>query len=394
MRKKVFFFFFTIFLLILGTTVVVLYGRGYRPGFEKNKIISGTGLLVATSSPDGAQVFINGKLTSATNDTFNLIPAEYDIEIKKEGYLPWKKKIKIQKEIVAKTDALLFPAAPALSSITSTGLTTPLLDPTNTRIAYKTQAQDQQKSGIYILEMGTRPLLTLQSAANKVADDLEVEFSNSDISFSPNAKFILATVSAGLKNRTTYLLSLENRGEKPQELNVTTQAQLQDQWEKEKEEKEVSRLNSLKPNLKNIINSSFKIIAWSPDDTKILYGATASATIPPIISPPVLGANTQAEEREIKKGSIYVYDIKEDKNFVTHPKFSSIAWYPDSKHLIITSEGTIDILEYDGTNVTTVYAGPFFDNFVAPWPDGSKLVILTNVANSNVAPNLYTVSLK
>lgn len=394
MRQKVFFFFFTIFILLLGTTLVVLYGKGYRPGFEKNKIISGTGLLVATSNPDGAKIFINGRLTSATNDTFNLLPAEYDVEIKKEGYHPWKKKLKVQKEVVAKTDALLLPIAPGLTSITSTGVVSPLVDPTKTRIAYKIKGLDSAKNGIYMLEMGGRPILSLQSAANKIADDTSIAFSTSDISFSPNAKFMIATVSASPKNSTTYLINLDNSNQKPQEVNSTTLAQLEEQWKKEKDEKDASRLNSLKPILRQIIHSSFKIIAWSPDDTKILYEATASATLPAIITPPVLGANNQPEQRELKSGSIYVYDIKEDKNFYIPQAFSSINWYSDNRHLIITTKEKVDIIEYDGSNQTTIYAGSFFEDFVAPWPDGSKLVILTNITNPNVSPNLYTVSLK
>jgi len=42
----------------------------------------------------------------------------------------------------------------------------------------------------------------------------------------------------------------------------------------------------------------------------------------------------------------------------------------------------------------TLYAGPFIDHYVFPWPDGSKIVILTNLSNPSVAPTLYTIGLK
>ena len=69
-------------------------------------------------------------------------------------------------------------------------------------------------------------------------------------------------------------------------------------------------------------------------------------------------------------------------------------FYPDSKHLVHVFDGKIDIMEYDAQNRTTVYAGPFVDGFVFPWPDATKLVILTNLGNPNITPNLYTIGLK
>src|SRR5664280_1622818 len=115
--------------LIAGTIVVILLGRGYGLNLNgSGPILAGTGLLVATSSPNGAQVFINGHLTTATDNTINLAPGDYDVKIFKDGYFPWEKKISISKETVSKADALLFPTAPQLESITNIGISNPTLD--------------------------------------------------------------------------------------------------------------------------------------------------------------------------------------------------------------------------------------------------------------------------
>src|SRR3990167_7293589 len=87
--------------ITIGGIAAILYATGYRIDFGGNgtgniKFIEGTGLLVATSKPDGARVLINGHLTTATNNTINLAPDQYDVEIQKDGYLPWKKKITIK----------------------------------------------------------------------------------------------------------------------------------------------------------------------------------------------------------------------------------------------------------------------------------------------------------
>ncbi|MGH7246131.1 MAG: PEGA domain-containing protein, partial [Candidatus Levyibacteriota bacterium] len=94
--------------LVLITIVVVLYGKGYRFGLDNGRPqVKGTGLLVATSTPDGAQVFIDGHLSTATNNTINLAPGMYDVRITKPGYFDWDKKIRIDAEVVSKAEALL-----------------------------------------------------------------------------------------------------------------------------------------------------------------------------------------------------------------------------------------------------------------------------------------------
>ena len=72
-----------------------------------------------------------------------------------------------------------------------------------------------------------------------------------------------------------------------------------------------------------------------------------------------------------------------------------VYWFPTSRHLVLTLPGKIDIMEYDRTNWVTVYSGPFVDGFMAPWPGGSRIIIMTNL-NPGVSaiPNLYTVNLR
>jgi hypothetical protein len=137
-RYKVLIIILTLVALGIVTTGVILYGMGYR---IDQRGLTGTGLLAVTSQPDGAEVWINGHLQTATNNTLNLFPGEYTVTISKEGYFPWEKKIKIAKEEVAKADALLFPKAPKLDSITANGVLNPIIDPSQTRIAYTIASQ-------------------------------------------------------------------------------------------------------------------------------------------------------------------------------------------------------------------------------------------------------------
>lgn len=383
--------------LITATSAFVFYGRGYRLLLNGGKpIVSGTGLLVATSLPDGAEVFINNHLTTATNNTINLSPGEYTVGISKQGYFPWEKKLKIQKEVVAKAEALLFPTTPKLESITAIGVEHPTLDPSSTRIAYTVASQTTRKNGVYVLDMTTRPILTLQSGSTHIADDTLDAFSKTTLAWSPDGQEILASTSGTLGSPTTYLLRANTLNESPRDVTATLLA-IESLWQQQRLEKEEARLQSLRPPIRRLLTENFNVISWSPDETKVLYQASTSATLPLIITPRLIGFDTTPEDRALKKGQFYVYDTKEDKNYKIGTETAGrqeLTWFPDSKHLISVRDGKIEILEYDGTNRTTIYAGPFVDNYVFPSPNGSKIIVLTNLGNSSIPPNLYTISLK
>lgn len=390
--------------MLTATTFVVFYGRGYRFDFGKGAPnLSGTGLLVATSSPDGAQVFVNGHLTTATANTINLAPGTYDVKIVKEGYLSWQKTLVIKNEVVTKADALLFPTAPKLESITNLGAQTPALDPSHTKIAYTVASQSAAKNGIYILDTTTRPILTLQSSSNQIINDTINTFSKAKLQWSPDGSELLASMP-GTISATTYLLRTNGFNQSPQDVTETMES-VDAAWQKQKIDREKTLTDGLQKPLKAIVFSNFKVIDWSADETKILYVASISAELPIIIAPRLIGTDSTSEVRNIQKGTIYAYDIKEDRNYKIVDSLqnsdsldiyspSPIMWFPDSKHLIYNHSKKIDIMEYDAANQTTVYAGPFVDSYVFPWSDGSRVAILTDLGNPNAAPNLYTVGLK
>lgn len=382
--------------LIIATTIVVLYGKGYRINTDTtDPRILETGVLVATSEPDGAQVFINGHLTTATNNTINLSPNVYAIKIVKEGYFAWEKRIKIKKGVVSVTGALLFAKAPKLESITEIGVSDPVIDPSKTRLAFNVASQSARQNGIYVFDMSLRPILTLQSSSTQIVDDTFDNFSQAKIIWSPDGREILASISSSENNQleTIYLLKVDSFNQNPQNVTATIEF-LKATWEEEIAKKEKAQIEGLNSKTQKLIRENFDVLSWSLDGTKILYIASVSAQLPLVINPPLLGSDSTPQDRSLKENSIYVYDMKEDKNFKIQQPQLHLSWFPDSKHLVYIEDSRIVIIEHDGTNKTTIYAGPFTDNYVFPWPDGSKLVILTNLGNPDITPNLYTVGLK
>ena len=395
--KKVVLTIIVLVLLIVATVGVILYGKGYQFSFINGKAdLSSTGLLVATSSPDSAQVIINGHLTTATNNKINLAPGSYDVKIFKQGYYPWQKKVNIDKGVVTKADALLFPTAPKLESITNLGVNNPAIDPTHTKIAYTVSSQDIKKNGAYILDMTSLQILTFQGSSSQIADNTLGLFSSAKLTWAPDGSELTASISAQ-SIVSTYLLRTNTFNDSPSDVTATL-SNVKGLWQKIKTDKDKSQMNSLPSKVRSLVRANFKIIAFSPDETKILYTASASANLPAIIKPPLIGVNSTPEERNTKEGSIYVYDIKEDRNYIIKNSFDDgkelLEWLPDSSHLIYVHDKNIDIMDSDGTNSTKVYAGPFIDMYVFPWTDTSRIVILTDLGNSSSPANLYTISLK
>jgi hypothetical protein len=398
-----------LFWLILVTSLVILYGKGYRLGFQQGEPkLSKTGILQLKSVPTGSQVYVDGELTTATDNTLNLTPGKYTVKISKDGYNDWQKDFQIEREVVSNADALLFPKAPTLQSISTFGIESAVVDPTGTKLAFKISSSSAKKNGIYVLDMTSRgfPVLAGQSSSTQIVDDTLDLFSQANLSWSPDGKQLLASIPlTGTTAYSYYLLKSDGLNTTPQNITATIDTVKKD-WQQQRVDKQVALMKSLKKPVQQFAKTNFRILAWSPDDNKILYQASSSANMPVFLKPRLIGNNLLYERRDLQEGAIYVYDSKEDVNTRIVDKLDELCtinetncvlpftWMSDSNHLLYVHDKKIEVVEEDGSNLTTVYAGPFVDNFVFPWPDGSRIVILTNLNNPNNSPTLYTISLK
>ena len=102
-------------LFVLLAPSAVLYSQGYRIDLE-NKKLTQTGGLFIKAAPKQADVYVDGKLKKKTDFFFgsvlveNLLPKKYKIEIKKEGYHSWEKRLEItEKQVQGAKNVVLFP---------------------------------------------------------------------------------------------------------------------------------------------------------------------------------------------------------------------------------------------------------------------------------------------
>lgn len=394
-----------LFILILAG-LIIFYSRGYRLDFQA-KTLSTTGILSVSSYPDKASIFIDGKLASATNASLTLSPNWYNIKISREGYQSWEKKVRVQGEVVSQIDALLIPANPSLRTITVSGVKKTTLSPSRLKVAYIVSSDDQiatvatkPKTGIWVLDL--RNGLLGGRAQPKQVFSSQIPLDQTKIIWSPDEKSLVTIRSntvAGKEILTQALLiSVEDGNDGAR--NVTLNAvQLTNDWILEEKSKLDVQMAAIPVEISNTLKSNAASIVFSPDESKILYLSTSSALLKPVITPSLIGSNPTEETRTLVPDSYYIYDSKEDKNFIitdqkTIQPADSIIWYSDSKHVAMIENNSITMEDYDGTNKRTVYSGPFEKNLLYSSPQGGKMIILTNLYSPDALPNLYELDLR
>lgn len=361
-----------ILLLAASAAIVILLARGYRFNSEDNSLES-TGILVTKSEPDGAQVYVDGEFSGATNSTINLPPNWYKVRISKQGYHDWERDMRIQGEIVVQTDAVLFLKNPSLSALTSTGVLDPMLSPDGTKIAYiatpsaeqlNEQQTGQESEGQSIFESNLRqPTLFIY------------DLNGRNLPFS--------------RNPQPYLGTLES---------------LLDEWALERDTSNAVALRAMPAEFQSIATDSIRLLSFAPDGSKVLYEATAPAMLRRTIEPPLVGGLATEEVRNLTPSLLYVYDMKDDRNY--HIDFSvplpedpnipmPIQWIGTSRHFVLVEDGKISVMEYDGANKIPVYSGPFVNGYVFPHPVGHQLIIMTTFnPELGDVPSLYTLTIR
>lgn len=407
-------------LITIGIVVAIALARGYEFNPTTGQL-SGTGILVATSDPIGAEVLIDGQLKTATNNSLNLPPGQYSIKLQLDGYSSWEKKVEIKNEEVYKTNAFLFPKVPDLRPLTLTGSLNPTNSSDGTKIAYGVASASAERNGVWVLDMGRSnipaPLPSGGDFRQIFVDTQILKLSQAKFLWSPDTKQIIVYTGLDAPQISTTsattspleakpipnsgLVYLLNSDQLNSNLIPLTQIQINrtlTDWEILTKNNYQAKMLKLNPILNSFLTQNSKDIRFSPDQTKILYTATTSATLGVIQKSYLPGKNSTSETRTIIPGNLYSYDLKEDTNYeIDKCKVSTVtcSWFPSSRHILIFSSNEISIMEYDGTNLATVYAGPFIDSIVYAWPNWSKIVILTSLNQiSGFGENLYTINLR
>lgn len=403
MLNKRFTFTLLTLLIIAGIAgIAVFLAKGYRVS-PQTGVISGTGIISVTSVPDQASVYLDGHLTTATNDNVNsLVPKAYDIRIVKEGYIPWQKKIDVKEGLVSEIKATLFRSIPTVYPLSYSGAQKLTVSPDRLKMSYvvpdseETNLLSAKKGGVWVWSTGEGNALnfTRNNDPRQIASSVGVDYSQATFRFSPDSTQLLVSFP------DRYLLmDIDRFNDPPKDITAVIQATLKT-WDQTEAKSRLGRLQLIKdPNIRKTASDS-ATLKWSKDETRILYQATEAD-------------NFQVTDLTSNK----TYQLASAKGY---------EWLPDSDHLIMieyekpaatkaptpspktaTTEADlsqlnqnflptkISIVEIDGLNKSEIYYGNLDPQVVFAWPDSSRLVVVSSLPTATASkPNLYGINLK
>lgn len=403
-KNRVIFTAIIVALILTAAIVAIFWARGFKPDFRTGRI-ERTGLITVSSTPTGASVYLDDRLTSATDTTIGYLePKTYKIRIEKDGYTTWQKDIAVIADLATEIKALLFPTAPEIKPLTTTGAVNPSLSPDNSKIVYGVLGE---RGGLYLLPMSDRPfpfrqdtrLLAKNLAAGKQAQQ-GFDFTKAKFIWSPDSKEVIASLFEDNKNSANLLIDTDETDQQPRDITAALGATIAS-WQDEINAKAQTQALSAPDNVKEATASAPET-SPSPRASPLNRAASnpAEGQLPVLDYHPT-GLIFSPDEEKIlyldKNQKYKIYDLKTEREF-TLPEFSdllNIFWFPDSGHLLIAQKDQISIIETDGQNKMTVYSGKYENGFVFAHPSGTRLIILTTLAQQEgTAANLYSVNLR
>lgn len=370
-------------LMIAGvTTALYLYTSGYR--LQRNEGIkvdlTKTGMVNAKSIPDSANVYLDDKLTTATNNTIaGVNPGKHVLKITKKGFMEWKKDIEVFPELVTDITAVLVSQSPRLEPLTNTGAFKPVISQTLSKLAYF--SKDQTDPGIYIIPLGGINVSLFRSNPNLAIKDTKVtKYSEGkSIEWSPDELNLLVQGA----NDIYYLIDLEKNTAQ----TTASPEKVRQTWKNIIIKKRQDMMEKLE------VANDIKILAldakavWAPDDKKFLLPITTAGKI----TYKVYNLEKPLPIGEQMENVLYTTNVNDPQ-----PKFS---WYPDSFHLIMTEgnptkdrRAVISLIRIDGTNKTEVYSNTLLSDEVYSTKDGDKIIILTSFKSGDQT-DLYTIGI-
>lgn len=366
----------TLLAIIIATAVAIFFAKGYTFSSKEKRIV-GTGILNISSEPDAASVYIDGHLTTSTNTTVtSLSPKNYSVKIVKEGLIPWEKTVEVKEGLVTEVKVTLYPAIPTIYPLTFTGVDNPVLSPDGGKLAYTVPAPpaggSAKKAGVWVWTyVKNQPISFVRSSEPHqiVQTTTSIDFSKATLKWSADSKQVLAQVG-----ENHYLLESDKLNSDARDITPVLSVTLKS-WDDDTKAKDAARVLAITDISLRQTASSSAVVRWSPDETKFIAGQ---------------------DEKGLK-----VYNLEDERSSSANRKQYSLPdarahiWMPDSKHVILVEEKTISVVDFDGSNKAVIYAGSFIDNFVFPWPDSSRLVIISSFPTPTASePNLYGINLK
>ncbi len=374
----------TLIILFGITTLIFLYTSGFR--LQKNEEnqqvdLTKTGMVSAKSIPEGASVYLNDELITATNDTIaGLEPGMHTLKIAKTGYEEWSKEIEVFEELVTDITAVLVSQSPMFEPLTNTGATNPSVSPSLSQLAYF--SRNAQTPGVWIIPINQGGLNLFRANPSVVLEDTQVNrySDGKSISWSPDETQLLVETNDSF----FYLVDLETSAAQ----SVTNYEDVLEKWKDELRKKRADFVSKLDISDQFMNLALSDDVLWSSDEKKFLYttrdGDQLLYKVYNMEKPLPVGEKVET--------TVFTTNIDDSQ--------PEISWYSDSFHLILTEGniaeekwGTISLIRIDGTNKIEIYGKTLHSPLVYSVPTGDKIIILTSFKSGDQT-DLYTVGIR
>src|SRR3990167_1355457 len=398
-KNRVIFSIAAAIIIFLLAAAAIFWTRGFKPDFKSGQI-KRTGIIVASSIPTGAQVYLDDRLTSATNTNIGFLePKIYKVKIEKDGYTIWQKEVEVKADLATEIKVLLFPLAPQIKPLTSTGAVNPSLSPDSAKIVYGTSGE---RGGVYLLLMGQTPLPFRQDTRLLAKNQPNFNFSKATFLFGPDSKQVIAQFT-NEKNEivANLLIDTDKSEQEPRDITGSLTATLTS-WQDQINSRAQTQALTLPQNIKDAtaeasVNSSQLMVDSSQTNKTVNREPTTTNQLNYFPTGLIFSPDEEKILFKNKEEKYKIYDSKNKKEY-TLPDFSdlvNLSWYPDSNHLVIIRKDLVTIIEADSTNNMTVFSGKFEDGFVFANPTDDRLIILTTLTQTEGTPaNLYSINLR
>ncbi len=371
-------------IVVSSTFLISIFARGYRLDTSSGFKLKVTGLLSVSSKPKLASVYVNNLLTTATDDTLNLAPGNYQIKITKDGYHSWEKEIQIKPELVNQIEAQLFRSSTELKPLTEHQIINPISSPDATKIVYAVASSSakSKENGLYLMELTELPLLMSRNSERLLfPNNSIIDWTKFNFEFSPDSKQILASA---IDNSSIYLISLDQNQNINNLSDISSRlAQIKKEWQIDKEKIIKDKLIKIPLEIHSFIATSSALLSFNAGEDKFVYQAAQNGQITNLLPSPPPTQSTQLQERNLIKDAFYVYDLKEDTNFlIGDSTLSQISWIPYSNNLLFVQNNQVQICDYDATNYKTIYSNSSSPELLLSTPDGYRLIISWDTLHS------------
>ncbi len=410
-----------------GTVAAIMYAKGYRPNLKEGSL-QGSGLLSVTSYPKSARVIINDKLTTVTDDKLYLYPGNYSVKIEKDGFHPWVKTVPLKSELVSNADARLFPIITATTPLTFYQVDNASINPDGTKIAYVlTKSPIESANGLYIHSLSGN---LFGSQYIQIADNSTKDFTKALLVWSPDSTQILAVFTEKTKTTEKIISSLLLSTKGINNVSTMADATLRlpliiSQWQDQYAKINLPSLALYPKFLSDILINKSVNVFFSPDKDMVFYTPSENINLPGNeIGKSLPNINSTPETRNLQKDKTYLFDLKEGTNYLEASASNSadlkkiiitasdatpsadvaslkqlkaqtesytvgnLSWYSNSRNLVVTNIDGVNIADYDGLNLTNITSVIPLSGFAVSNPDGSHLVLLTNI---NQKPDIYNL---